>query len=452
MGARPSSTPPAPPQAGSPSLSASPPLLSPPHPLTMPKSTPSRAKATPSKAAASPAAASTPASASKKRVRVVDNDAATAAATPAKKPKGKAAAAAAPTEAEVGGNGVERKDLRDKVPGEVEAIRSRDAPAPQKGALKKGAAPANAAGAAKGKGKKVEADEEIKFDEGDDDDDEDEGDEEEIDFLAGFESGEDDGEDSSDEEMDDEDAAAASKGAANKVVEQLPKVKGAQVQKKLDAKEKKQHKTGTVYLGRIPKGFYEDEMRSYFSQFGEVTRLRLSRNKKTGASKHYAFIEFKYASVAQIVHETMDNYLLAGHILVCKVVPEDEIHPKLWVGANRKFRPVPKARQDAARRTKPKTDKQQDAIRQRLLKQEDKKRKQLADLGIEYDFGGYAGKEVAGDEKDEDKKAKKDKAAPAEAGAEETPRRRSARKSAGGAAATPTQSATKKKAAPRKSK
>lgn len=229
-----------------------------------------------------------------------------------------------------------------------------------------------------------------------------------------------------------------------------------------------QHKTGTVYLGRIPKGFYEDEMRSYFSQFGEVTRLRLSRNKKvrsrsrfaqtlsasasahvlslflanqmqTGASKHYAFIEFKYASVAQIVHETMDNYLLAGHILVCKVVPEDEIHPKLWVGANRKFRPVPKARQDAARRTKPKTDKQQDAIRQRLLKQEDKKRKQLADLGIEYDFGGYAGKEVAGDEKDEDKKAKKDKAAPAEAGAEETPRRRSARKSAGGAAATPTQ-------------
>jgi hypothetical protein len=26
----------------------------------------------------------------------------------------------------------------------------------------------------------------------------------------------------------------------------------------------------------------------YFSQFGDVTRLRVSRNKKTGASKHYA--------------------------------------------------------------------------------------------------------------------------------------------------------------------
>jgi nucleolar protein 15 len=37
---------------------------------------------------------------------------------------------------------------------------------------------------------------------------------------------------------------------------------------------------GTIYLGRIPHGFYEDEMKGYFSQFGDVTRLRLSRNKK----------------------------------------------------------------------------------------------------------------------------------------------------------------------------
>jgi nucleolar protein 15 len=39
-------------------------------------------------------------------------------------------------------------------------------------------------------------------------------------------------------------------------------------------------KPGVIYLGRIPHGFYEDEMRGYFSQFGTVTRLRLSRNKK----------------------------------------------------------------------------------------------------------------------------------------------------------------------------
>lgn len=51
-------------------------------------------------------------------------------------------------------------------------------------------------------------------------------------------------------------------------------------------------------------------MRGFFSQFGEVTRLKLSRNKKTGASKHYAFVEFKFPAVAKIVAETMNNYLM----------------------------------------------------------------------------------------------------------------------------------------------
>jgi nucleolar protein 15 len=37
---------------------------------------------------------------------------------------------------------------------------------------------------------------------------------------------------------------------------------------------------GVVYLGRVPHGFYEEEMESYFAQFGQVCRLRLSRNKK----------------------------------------------------------------------------------------------------------------------------------------------------------------------------
>jgi RNA recognition motif-containing protein len=39
---------------------------------------------------------------------------------------------------------------------------------------------------------------------------------------------------------------------------------------------------GVIYLGRVPHGFYEAQMKAYFSQFGDVTRLRLSRNKKVG--------------------------------------------------------------------------------------------------------------------------------------------------------------------------
>lgn len=92
---------------------------------------------------------------------------------------------------------------------------------------------------------------------------------------------------------------------------------------------------------RIPHGFYEKEMRAYFSQFGPITRLRLSRNRVTGRSKHYAFIEFASTSVAKVVADTMDNYLMFGHILKCKFAPPENLHPEVWKGANRRFNRTP---------------------------------------------------------------------------------------------------------------
>ncbi len=98
---------------------------------------------------------------------------------------------------------------------------------------------------------------------------------------------------------------------------------------------------GVVYVGRIPHGFYEHEMREYFSQFGDINRLRLSRSRKSGASKHYAFIEFSSVGVAKIVADTMDNYLMFGHILKCKVIPQEQLHESMWKGANKRFKAVP---------------------------------------------------------------------------------------------------------------
>jgi RNA recognition motif. (a.k.a. RRM, RBD, or RNP domain) len=53
----------------------------------------------------------------------------------------------------------------------------------------------------------------------------------------------------------------------------------------------------------------------YFSQFGTITKLRLSRNKKTGNSKHYAFLEFQSLEVARIAAEAMDGYMFFGQKL-----------------------------------------------------------------------------------------------------------------------------------------
>jgi nucleolar protein 15 len=82
-------------------------------------------------------------------------------------------------------------------------------------------------------------------------------------------------------------------------------------------------------------------MRAYFSQFGALTRLRLSRNRRTGAPRHYAFLEFASAAVADVVAATMDGYLLSGRILRVRRVPAEQVHADLWKGAGRRFKKVP---------------------------------------------------------------------------------------------------------------
>lgn len=159
---------------------------------------------------------------------------------------------------------------------------------------------------------------------------------------------------------------------------------------KLSKKERKaleaarNEKPGVVYVGRIPHGFYEHEMRQYFTQFGPITRLRLSRNKRTGASKHFAFIEFAQETTAEIVAKTMDNYLLFGHILKCKVVPSERVHKDLWVGANRRFKEVPWNKMAGNELSKPAT---QSAWERRVTREQRRrtlKAEKLKELG--YDF------------------------------------------------------------------
>jgi nucleolar protein 15 len=83
-------------------------------------------------------------------------------------------------------------------------------------------------------------------------------------------------------------------------------------------------------------------MKKYFNQFGRVLNLRLSRNKKTGASKHYAFVEFASAEVADIVARTMNNYLMFGHILKCALIPKEQVHENLFKGAGTRFKVDPR--------------------------------------------------------------------------------------------------------------
>ncbi|OOQ83107.1 rRNA processing protein gar2 [Penicillium brasilianum] len=169
----------------------------------------------------------------------------------------------------------------------------------------------------------------------------------------------------------------------------IPKIpdtsKAEKKMKKLQKGDSKDE-PGTVYVGRIPHGFYEHQMRAYFSQFGEITKLRLSRNRLTGRSKHYAFIEFASTTVAKIVAETMDNYLMYSHILKCKFVPAEQLHPEVWKGANRRFKRTPWNQIERKRLLKGKTREEWS----KRIEQEQRKRLAKADklkaLGYQIDL------------------------------------------------------------------
>lgn len=169
---------------------------------------------------------------------------------------------------------------------------------------------------------------------------------------------------------------------------------------------------GTVYIGRIPHGFYEAQMKEYFSQFGHITRLRLSRNKKTGASKHFAFIEFDSDEVAKIVAETMDNYLMFGHILRCKYAPEGTLHKDVWKGANRRYHRAPRHK-IAMRRSLEAGPKSEEQV-ERMMGKEQRKRKvkqeKMKSLGYEYELPVMKKPEVNGDAAVENGEAEKQSA------------------------------------------
>ena len=154
-------------------------------------------------------------------------------------------------------------------------------------------------------------------------------------------------------------------------------------------------KPGTIYLGHIPHGFFESQMHSYFSQFGTITRLRLSRNRRTGKSKHFGWVEFASKDVAEIVADTMDGYLIHPHRMVCKVV---EVDDKVWKGANKVFKKIPWKRINRDKLEAKRTKEDWESLAKKEEERNRNREERIMELGIEYEFPVVGGeKRKAGD-------------------------------------------------------
>ncbi|XP_057361405.1 MKI67 FHA domain-interacting nucleolar phosphoprotein isoform X2 [Manis pentadactyla] len=161
----------------------------------------------------------------------------------------------------------------------------------------------------------------------------------------------------------------------------------AQVRLRARQQQKQKQKKltpGVIYVGHIPPALYETQIRAYFSQFGTVTRFRLSRSKRTGNSKGYGFVEFESEDVAKIVGETMNNYLFGERLLKCHFIPPEKVHEELFREWHMPFK---KPSYPAVKRyNQNRTLLQKLQMEERFKKKEKLLRKRLAKKGIDYDF------------------------------------------------------------------
>eukprot|EP00933_Yihiella_yeosuensis_P073518 TRINITY_DN82232_c0_g1_i1.p1 TRINITY_DN82232_c0_g1~~TRINITY_DN82232_c0_g1_i1.p1 ORF type:complete len:324 (+),score=104.13 TRINITY_DN82232_c0_g1_i1:70-1041(+) len=218
---------------------------------------------------------------------------------------------------------------------------------------------------------------------------------------------EDDEEQVTGDEKEDEDSEEAEEESKEKAPKKI-KTKANRFQEAKEDEEEPKEPRGVIYLGHIPKGFFEPQMRKYFSQFGTVTRLRLSRSKKSAESKGYAFIEFAEESVAKIVAQTMNRYLMFEKVLVCEYIPKEKRNKHLFKGC----KTIPKDRRAERRlaeremvNDRPTIEVNGKSVTQLTTKQVNRRKNAdqrlkavLEQLEIDYDINTY----LTGDDADND--------------------------------------------------
>mmetsp|Transcript_10598 Transcript_10598/g.11886 ORF Transcript_10598/g.11886 Transcript_10598/m.11886 type:complete len:396 (+) Transcript_10598:68-1255(+) len=185
-----------------------------------------------------------------------------------------------------------------------------------------------------------------------------------------------------------------SSGDEDEIKQKKVTIKDKALSEKLKMKSKgSEENTGEasniIYLGHIPPNFEEREIRSFFSQFGRILKVALSRSRQTTNPRGYAFVKFENKEVASIASETMSGYLMGTRRLVCHVIPKDKVHLNFFSKADRIFTKIDFGKIHRNKVNKPKSIKRMREITRSLINREEKKRAKLKEMGIDYDFPGY---------------------------------------------------------------
>ena len=158
--------------------------------------------------------------------------------------------------------------------------------------------------------------------------------------------------------------------------------------------------TGVIYVGHLPWGFLDDNLKKYFSQFGNITRIISPKSSKTGRSVGYAFIEFEDEETARIAAKTMNNYILFEKILKCSFVEDKKKYDRIFLKWKKKFE-FKERYKIQCEKMKKKNKEEIKTMIQGLLDREEQRREKMKELGIKYEYKGF--KEIVDEYKKENK-------------------------------------------------
>ncbi len=82
----------------------------------------------------------------------------------------------------------------------------------------------------------------------------------------------------------------------------------------------------------------------------------------------------------------MNGYFLFKQKLISRVLKQEEVHPQLFKGANRRMKRVPWAKLAADRHNRPRTHEEHAKRVAKLLKRDERRREQIAKAGLEYEY------------------------------------------------------------------
>ena len=84
-----------------------------------------------------------------------------------------------------------------------------------------------------------------------------------------------------------------------------------------------------IYIGNLPYNVTEDELRDAFSEFGQVDRANIIKDKFSGRSKGFGFVEMPNDGEAQSAIESLNDSDLNGRtIKVNQARPREERPPR----------------------------------------------------------------------------------------------------------------------------